>query len=962
MNCKAVARFVPLLAGLALAAWLVPTSRGKEPQIPAGGQKSESAQKIEFIQETLDNGLRVIYAPLHNAPVVHVRVLYHVGSRDERADRQGFAHMFEHMMFRGSAHVAPEEHMKLIGSVGGNSNAFTSFDQTVYVNTIPSNHLEMALYLEADRMASFKVSEQIYKTERKVVAEEWRIRQNRPYGTLYEDFFKNVFTTHSYRWTPIGNMDHLRAAAVNELQEFFNTYYLPNNAVLVVAGDIDVNATRAMVTKYYGWVPRGPEVPRQIPVEPPQTQRREATVHYRVPLPAVNIGWHTPPFESDDHYALDLLASVMGGGRSSRLDRLLVNNENPLAVEASASNMQLEDAGMFMVSSTVMQGKDPKQVEKVLADAVADVLAKGVTEEELNKAKTLARVGLTRGRETATSLASQLGEQALFAGDPNRVNTAMARLEAVTPADVLAVAKKYLDPNRSTLLRVAPDPLGKEARPAATQAAEVANAPVAPATRPVKPREVTFPGYFPEKPPMAEARANPEFEKGTESTIDGVKVIVMPDPRLPLVNWSLTMRSGSHRDPRGKEGLASITGDMLRRGAAGMTFDQLNQDLESRGITLEVRDGGDITRLAGSCITNELDHGLKRTKQVLYDPTFPEDEFRKLKEQMLSSLQLSQVNPSNVAGEELDEAVFGESALGVHPTPRSVSAITLDDVKDFYAGQFRKDGALLVFSGDVTVERGQALARELLKDWPAANSSGTPQNVVSYRYPPVPEKRKIIVVDNPAGKGAVVEMGILAYDIRSDDKFAGSVASQILTAGIDSRLNRYVRAEKGLSYGVHGVFRPNRHGGAFTAGTSTGIDTVGETAAAMFKVFDDMRKSPVTPEELRQAQTRVAGGMVMQMQTIGQQAQNRVEGILNGYPIDYYDTYPQKIAAVTAEQVRDVMNKYVNDNRMAIIVVAPAAQVKAQLEKLGDVRVIPMPAERDAGAKPTTRELLKKAA
>src|ERR687893_1722 len=246
MNRKSLPRLSLLTAILAVAACVASSTRGDEtPQPRAAAERkpadsSNTPQKIEFTQETLENGLRVIYAPLHNAPVVHVRVLYHVGSRDERPDRQGFAHLFEHMMFRGSAHVKPEEHMKLIGAVGGNSNAFTSYDQTVYVNTIPSNHLEMALYLEADRMASFKVNEEIYKTERKVVAEEWRIRQNRPYGTQYEDFLKNQFTTHSYRWTPIGDMDHLKAAEVAELQEFFNTYYLPNNAVLVITGDIDI--------------------------------------------------------------------------------------------------------------------------------------------------------------------------------------------------------------------------------------------------------------------------------------------------------------------------------------------------------------------------------------------------------------------------------------------------------------------------------------------------------------------------------------------------------------------------------------------------------------------------------------------------------------------------------------------------------------------------------------------------
>ncbi|MCX5655431.1 MAG: pitrilysin family protein, partial [Planctomycetota bacterium] len=208
------------------------------------------AAAIEFTQETLENGLQVIYAPLHQAPVVHVRVLYHVGSRDERPDRQGFAHMFEHMMFRGSAHVKPEEHMKLVGMVGGMSNAFTSFDQTVYVNTIPSNQLELALYLEADRMASFKVSDEIYQTERKVVTEEWRMKQNRPYGNVWEDFMKAAFQKSSYRWTPIGNMDNLRAAQATELQDFFNRYYVPNNAALVIAGDIDVPAAKALVQKY----------------------------------------------------------------------------------------------------------------------------------------------------------------------------------------------------------------------------------------------------------------------------------------------------------------------------------------------------------------------------------------------------------------------------------------------------------------------------------------------------------------------------------------------------------------------------------------------------------------------------------------------------------------------------------------------------------------------------------------
>jgi zinc protease len=273
------------------------------------------AEKIEFTQETLDNGLHVIYAPLHTAPVVHVRVIYHVGSRDERPDRQGFAHMFEHMMFRGSAHVQPEEHMKLVGIVGGYSNAFTSFDQTVYHETLPSTALGMALYLEADRMASFKVSDNIFKTERNVVAEEWRLGHNRPYGSAYEDFLKSAFTSHSYRWTPIGNMDQLKESRSNELQEFFNTYYLPNNAALVIAGDFQTDAAKEMVRKYFGWIPKGPDVKREVPQEPEQTASREAKTYDRVPLTMMLTGYKVPPYRDPDNDPLELLSTILGGGR-----------------------------------------------------------------------------------------------------------------------------------------------------------------------------------------------------------------------------------------------------------------------------------------------------------------------------------------------------------------------------------------------------------------------------------------------------------------------------------------------------------------------------------------------------------------------------------------------------------------------------------------------------------------------
>jgi zinc protease len=921
---------------------------------------TSQSEKIEFSEETLDNGLHVIYAPLHQAPVVHVRVLYHVGSRDERADRQGFAHMFEHMMFRGSAHVAPEEHMKRIGQVGGISNAFTSFDETVYVNTVPAQYLDMALWLEADRMASFKVSDQIFQTERKVVAEEWRMKNNQPYGNLFEIFLKNAYTTHSYRWTPIGNMDHLKAARSNELQEFFNTYYVPNNATLVIAGDFELDQAKKLVKAYYGWIPKAPAPPRdQIKTEPEQTEARSAEANEAVPLTVMMIGYHIPPYTSDDNYALSVLSTILGTGDSSRLNRLLVNSEKPLCVSADVTHWQAEDAGMFGVGGTVMAGKDPEQVRKMVADAVTDVVKNGVTQEELDKAKEIVKVGMVHGRETATDLASSLGEEYLFGGDANRVNTSLAKVEALTPADVQKVAAKYLLPERSTTLAMKPSVLAAlNAKAASTQAAAVKAAPVAPSTAPIATRTIEFPKSYPTTAPSADPRKNPEFVKGIESAVDGVKVIVMPDHRLPIINWSVTMRRGSQSDPKGKEGVAWLTAEMLRRGVKGMTFEELTKDLDSRAISISVGDNGDNTRLNGSAISDQLDHAIERSRQILHEPTFPADEFAKLKEQSLSSLLLQQESPTSVAGNEMTTALFGDTPIGRYSTPRSVKTITLDDVKQFYRQIFQPADAVVIISGDVTVERGQELAKQLLAGW----EKGDAAPVVEIDLPKPATKRRIILVDRPEGKQSTVRLGIPAYTIRSEDKFAGSIASQILTAGIDSRLGRYVRAKKGLAYSVYGVFQPNRQAGSFGGGVDTAVETTADAVEAMFTVFSEMQKANVSDQELKEAKMRVAGSMVMKVQTIGQQADYRVEGILNDYPIDYYDKYPERIAKVSADQVREVMNKYVNDDAITIIVVGPAEVVKPQLEKLGEVTVIPMPAKRAGAVTQPSRELLKKAA
>ena len=909
------------------------------------------AQEINFTKETLDNGLTVIYAPMGTAPVVHVRVLYHVGSRDELPDRQGFAHMFEHMMFRGSAHVPPEQHMKLIGVVGGNSNAFTSFDQTTYVNTVPSNALQMALYLEADRMASFKVNDLIFKTERFVVAEEWRMRYaNQPLGPMSQDLLGTMFKTHSYRWTPIGDMDQLRNAKTSELQRFFNTYYVPDNACLVIAGKFDVEQAKEWVHDYFAWIPEAPQPDRRAQPEPKQTAMRKMVVDKpNVTLTNLMIGFKTPPYKDDDHFALGVLADVLASGRTGRLDEALVYSDKPLCVSVGAGDWQLEDPSVFTLSAVVQRGADAAEVQKQMLAVVDKIKTDGVPKAELDKIKTEMRQSVLRGRDQAAEVAGQLAEEQVFGGDAKRVNEFLPKIEAVTPEQVQAAARKYLDQNDMSVLVYE----NGKGPPPATQAAvaeATAKAPVAPSTQPVPPRVTTFPADFPKQPPISDEVIKATFEKGVAKNVMGVNVITLTDKRLPLVNATLYLRAGSDADPLGREGLADLTASMLRRGSAGKTAQQLSNDLESRGISVEVAAEGDTTRLKIACTKDQLDYAIARAGEVLARPNFDAAEFEKLKEQAIGELEQQLSSPGAVANRDLQQAIYGNTALGRLTTPQSLAGTTLADVKRWYEQTYTTQNAFLIFSGDLTPDEGQAMAAILLG---GKQKPGAPPEA---QYGPAQATgRQIILVDNPQGRQATVRFATPAYTIESDDKFAGSVAGQILSAGIESRLNKYVRAEKGLTYGCYAFFRPGRHGGTFSGSVDTKPETAAAAIEAMFKVFNDMRTANVRDEELKEAQRRVAGGMILDTETIAEQADRRGEQILNRYPIDYYDKYPERLAEVTAEQVRAVMTEYVKDDQMTIVVVAPAAAVREQLAKLGPVTEVPMPALRGAATQASTQ-------
>ncbi|HYN21955.1 MAG TPA: pitrilysin family protein [Thermoanaerobaculia bacterium] len=413
--------------------------------------------ELKVEEHKLANGLKVLFHEDHSVPVVNVQVWYHVGSKDERPGRSGFAHLFEHIMFKGSANIGPEEHGDFISSIGGRFNATTDFDRTLYFETFPSQYLERILWMEADRLRSLNISEANFLSERDVVKEERRLRiESPPFGRLFEVVLDKTFTTHPYRILPIGSMADLNAATIEDVREFHRTYYVPNNATLVVGGDFQAAETLGWIDKYFGPVPQGPPIPRNRPKEPPQTAGRQA-VEYdaNTPLPAILFTYHIPEEGHSDLYALEVAANILSNGQSSRLYRKMVY-ERQLALEAGGDTIVLEDPGVFFFFTILQAGKTVEEADRALAEEAERLRSEPVAMDELEKAKNQLIAAQVFRRQTVQNKAEEIGYASVILGDVSRVNRELAELQKVTAEDVLRVAKTYFRPENRTVVHMLP--------------------------------------------------------------------------------------------------------------------------------------------------------------------------------------------------------------------------------------------------------------------------------------------------------------------------------------------------------------------------------------------------------------------------------------------------------------------------------------------------------------------------
>lgn len=900
--------------------------------------RADEPGKLDFRERVLPNGLRVITLEDHSCPIVSVQVWYHVGSKDEDPERQGFAHMFEHMMFRGTDRLGPTSHFDLLRKVGGNANAYTAFDQTVYHQTLPSNQLELALYLEAERMSFLKVDQESFDTERKVVEEERRLGTNQPYGTALEQALPVIFGNHPYRWSPIGQIPHLRAASVGELRDFWNRYYVPNNATLVLAGDLTHDTAQQLAERYFGWIPPGEAPARVAYKEPlPDAPRNVVIKEENAPAPVIGIAYRAVPVGHKDSWALQMLATIVGGGESSRLYQKLVA-EQKSAVFAAGGALSLEDDGLLAFGAVMAPfGSNARKVRATIESELARVREELVTEEELTKAKNQLLKGIVTESLTVDSKASALGSAAVLEGRTANVNDRLAAIRAVTREDIRRVAAEYMDPNRQIAMQINRNLLGtifgkmKEEDEALVTAAPETTPPIV--GRP----GVVRPETFPAEPPLA---ALPSFDPTpafSERRLDnGLRVLVVENHELPYVTVQLGLHAGAWTET--KPGTASMAMGMLTKGTTTKSQTVLASEMETYGISLGGSAGLDNANLVADCLPENLDRAMALMADVVLNPTFPEDEFDKARTQLITGLTISSNTPAYIADREFRKRLYGD-----HPYARTetgevtdVNALTREDVAAWWATFARPDMAVMIFAGDITPDRAEQLAASTLGAWKAEGEK--PKTTLPEI--PAPADTKIILVDRPGSVQSEIRVGRVGFT-RHDPRYATSrVASGYFGGAFNSRLNETIRVKKGLTYGARGGFSSSRFAGEFSASTFTKTPSTAETVQTIYDELERLKYESPSEKELNDTKSYILGSFVGARETPQAVAGDVWLMESMGLGRDYFKSMMNEVSSTSAEQCTGLAQEMIDPSKLVVVVAGDASQIKESLERIAPVEVV----------------------
>ncbi|MFZ4605978.1 MAG: M16 family metallopeptidase [Caulobacter sp.] len=889
---------------------------------PVAVPASAEVPPIGFKSRVLPNGMKVFYSVDRTTPNVTVQVWYSVGAKDDPAGRSGFAHLFEHLMFKATRDMPGESFDRMTEDVGGFNNASTYSDFTNYYEVVPANHLERLLWAESQRLGSLVVDEASFKSERDVVKEELRLRVlSDPYGRFFRIVIPNAsYTTHPYKRPGIGSIEDLDAATIDDVLAFHATYYRPDNAALIVAGNFDEAELNAWVDKYFAPLktPARP-LPRVTLREPARTAARTVTSYApNVPLPAVAITWQGASASDPDAAALTVLDAILSGGKSSRLYNSLVYDQQVAQAAFSSADLNAQP-GLFWVGAIMAGGKTVEQGQAALMAEIRRLRDTPPNEAELAEARTEMVANAVRERETIDGRAFALGYALVMEGDAAKANTGIAELQAVTAADIQRVAKKYLADDRLVVVRY----LDEGQRPAGEAA------PVAPRVKPVK--SPKFRGQVvslaPEgqrvAPPALGTPVSPVLPVPTERTLaNGLRVIVARSSDLPLVTAELTVRSGAAVDPSGRAGASAMMAELLTEGTTTRSSVQISSQTEALGANLSAGSGWESSSVTLNVMPQNLDAAMDIMADVTLNPAFAQEELDRVRDQALDGFQVALKRPGTVAGYVTAPIIYAGSPFGhvAGGTPTSLPKLTRADLLAIHDAWWRPDNAVLVIVGDLTPEQGFALAEAAFGGWnkPAAALPALP---TADANPPV----RNVIIDMPgAGQAAVTltRRGIARSDPRY---YVGMVANTVLGGGYSARLNQEIRVKRGLAYGANSGLSPRRIVGGFSASTQTKNPSAAEVVTLIRDELGRMATVPATPAELAARKSVLIGDFGRDMGTT-----DGLAGVLGGlavYNIDLgeMNVFTRKIEAVSADQVTAFSADIFDPSKASAVVVGDAS-------------------------------------
>ncbi|MBA3892588.1 MAG: insulinase family protein [Gemmatimonadales bacterium] len=893
-----------------------PLSSGAMPPLEAQSAPID----IPFERHVLPNGLTLIIHEDHKAPIVAVNVWYHVGSKNERPGRTGFAHLFEHLMFNGSENNDGEYFGPLYRVGATDINGTTNQDRTNYFQNVPINALDLALWLESDRMGHLLgvVTQARLDEQRGVVQNEKRERENAPYGRVWEFLNPRLYpANHPYSWSVIGSMEDLGAARLDDVKEWFQTHYGAANAVLVVAGDVDPADVKKRVEKFFGDIPAGPPTARQEQWVAKRAGNQRGIMYDRVPQARVYKVWNVPGWGTAEGEQLALVADLLSSGKSSRLYKRLVYDEQ-IATDVNASVDLREIGGLFTIQATARPGVNLAQVERAVNEELARLLGGGPSPAELQRAKTGFRARFVRGLERIGGFGGKsdvLAQGEVFAGRADHYKTRLQRVEGMAAAQTLAAANRWLSDGDYTLEVL---PYGEYQ--VATSGTDRSRLPESGA-----PPEATF----------------PRFERATLA--NGLGIVLARATSIPQVRFSLLLDAGYAADQFGIPGTASLAMAMLDEGTRTRSSIGISDELAALGANLHTGSGLDVSAVTLEALKDKLDASLAVYADVVLNPSFPRADFERLKRQRLAQIQQEKADPVGMALRVFPGLLYGPGHAYANPwtgsgTEESTGRISRGDLIEFHRTWFKPNNATLLVVGATTMAEIRPRLERAFAGW--ARGSVPVKNIGAVEQHP---RSTVYLLDRPDAIQSLILVGNVAPPKANPDEPAIETMNQVLGGSFTSRVNMNLREDKHWSYGAFTFFRDAKGQRPFVTYAPVQTD---KTKEALVELRNELRgiltDRPPTAEELAGAKSELTLTLPGIWETMAAISGTLADIVTFGLDDRYYDTYGDEIRSQTVASVQAAAKAVIHPENLVWVVVGDRSKIEVGIRKLnlGELRFI----------------------